>query len=129
MTIPAAESVELLVEPVLVRVLVDVLVLEELVEVLVEESVVVAAAVFAESDAAAVGAAVLVRAILVSSAEPFNTRSQLAATGWPRPDWLTKSTMSKFTLLERSGSSKKKGANAAGTEKSSGCKKRTKVYL
>jgi len=82
--------------------------------------VVVAAAVFAVPDEVDVGATVLVKAMLVSSAVPFRTRIQLAATGSPRPESWANFSISKGSLLERSGLSTKNAAYVAGTLKSSG---------
>jgi hypothetical protein len=87
---------------------------------LLDSEVVVAVAVFAEPDEVVVGPAVLVRAILVSSSVPFRTRSQLAAIGCPRPESSAKFSMSNGNRLDRSGTSEKNAAYAAGTVKSSG---------
>lgn len=109
---PLPVAVAVLLELVLVAVPVD--------DPLDVEAVVVAEAVFADPDEVVVGAAVLVKAMLVSSAVPFRTRSQFAATGSPRPESSANFSMSNGSLLERSGTSEKNAAYVAGTLKSSG---------
>lgn len=89
----------------------------------------VVVAVLAEPDAVDEGATVLVKATLVSSELPFRTRSQLAASGSPNLESSANCLMSNGNLLERSGTSEKKSAYAAGITKSSGWAYKRNVYL